>query len=173
MADHRLRAGDGAARASPGSGPRPGGDVSPSEGEVRASERRDALIGGRSVGASEGFDDVDPSTGGLIAQVARCGEREIDQAVRAAHRTFEGTWRRTTAAQRARALGRTAELIRRERDSLAQLESRDTGKPLRQASTDAEVAARYFEFYADTVEAVYGDTVPVADDLLVYTLREP
>lgn len=59
------------------------------------------------------------------------------------------------------------------RDSLAELESRDTGKPLRQASTDAEVAARYFEFYADTVEALYGDTVPVAGDLIVYTLREP
>ena len=136
-------------------------------------EHSDALIGGRSVAASEAFDDIDPSTGQLIARVARCGESEIEQAVYAARKTFEDSWRRTTAAQRARVLGRTAELIRRERDSLAELESRDTGKPLRQARADAEVAARYFEFYADTVEAVYGDTVPVAQGLLVYTLREP
>jgi aldehyde dehydrogenase (NAD+) len=136
-------------------------------------EHNDALIGGGSVAAREAFDDFDPSTGRLIARVARCGEREIEQAVDAARQTFEHSWRRATAAERARALGRTAELIRRGRDSLAELESRDTGKPLRQARADAEVAARYFEFYSDTVEAVYGDTIPVADDLLVYTLREP
>jgi aldehyde dehydrogenase (NAD+) len=157
----------------PAPGSRRVGDGSSSEGEARTLEHREALIGGRAVTASEAFDDVDPSTGRPIAQVARCRKGEIDQAVRAARRTFEGTWRRCTAVERARALGMTAELIRRERDSLAELESRDTGKPLRQASADAEVAARYFEFYADTVEAVYGDTVPVADDLLVYTLREP
>jgi aldehyde dehydrogenase (NAD+) len=139
-------------------GSRSVGDGSSSEGEVRTLEHRDALIGGRSPEASEAFDDVDPSTGRLIAQVARCGKGEIDRAVRAARQTFEGGWRRSTAVERARALGMTAELIRGERDSLAQLESRDTGKPLRQASADADVAARYFEFYADTVEAVYGDT---------------
>jgi aldehyde dehydrogenase (NAD+) len=144
-----------------------------SESEDGALEQTDALIGGRSVAASAAFDDIDPSTGKLIARVARCGESEIERAVHAARRTFEASWRRTTAAERARALGRTAELIRRERDSLAELESRDTGKPLRQARADAEVAARYFEFYSDTVEAMYGDTVPVAEDLLVYTLREP
>jgi aldehyde dehydrogenase (NAD+) len=136
-------------------------------------EHRDALIGGRSVEMREAFDDVDPSSGRLIAHVARCGDREVGQAIRSARQTFEETWRRTTAAERARVLGRTAELVRRERDSLAELESMDTGKPLRQASADAEVAARYFEFYADSVEGVYGDTIPVADDLLVYTLREP
>jgi aldehyde dehydrogenase (NAD+) len=136
-------------------------------------EQNAALIDGRSVETSHAFDDIDPSSGRLIARVARCGEAEIDQAVHAARRTFENTFRRSTPAERARALRWTADLVRRERDSLARLESRDTGKPLRQASADAEVAARYFEFYADTVEALYGDTVPVTADLFVYTLREP
>jgi aldehyde dehydrogenase (NAD+)/betaine-aldehyde dehydrogenase len=119
------------------------------------------------------FDDLDPSSGRRIAEVARCGEREVDAAVQAAHEAFEGRWGRTTPAERARTLRRMADLVDRERHPLAELESRDTGKPLRQALTDARVAARYFEFYADTAEAVYGDTMPVAEDLLVYTLREP
>src|SRR5918911_3113546 len=133
----------------------------------------DALIGGRQVETKGAFDDLDPSSGRRIAEVARCGEREVDAAVQAAHEAFEGRWGRTTPAERARILRRMAVLVERERDPLAELESRDTGKPLRQALTDARVAARYFEFYADTAEAVYGDTMPVAEDLLVYTLREP
>jgi aldehyde dehydrogenase (NAD+)/betaine-aldehyde dehydrogenase len=132
-----------------------------------------AIIGGERVEAASVFEDVDPSTGTPLAEVARCGSREVNDAVTAAWDAFEGVWRRTSAAERARALRGLCELVRRERDDLALLESRDTGKPLRQARTDVDVAARYFEFYADTVEAVYGDTIPVSQEIFAYTLREP
>jgi aldehyde dehydrogenase (NAD+) len=132
-----------------------------------------AIIGGERVTSEATIEVVDPSTGEVFAELARCGAREVDEAVRSAAETFERTWRRTTAAERARALGRLAELIRRDRESLALLESRDTGKPLRQARTDVDIAARYFEFYSDTVEAVHGDTIPVSQQIFAYTLREP
>jgi aldehyde dehydrogenase (NAD+) len=132
-----------------------------------------ALIDGDEVETKESFQDIDPSTGQALAEVARCGAAEVDRAVAAAREAFESTWRRTTPSERARLLRRLADLMRQELASLAEMESRDTGKPLRQARTDAEVAARYFEFYAGTVEAMYGDTIPAVADMLVYTLREP
>ena len=66
-----------------------------------------------------------------------------------------------------------AELIRRDHQELARLESEDTGKPLRQASADTTVAARYFEFYAKAAETLYGETIPSLQDGFAYTAREP
>jgi aldehyde dehydrogenase (NAD+)/betaine-aldehyde dehydrogenase len=132
-----------------------------------------AIIGGEKVNAGQTFEVLDPSTGRICAEVARCGEAEIDRAVEAAREAYEGTWRHTTPAERARILHKIADLLRRDHEELAWLESLDTGKPLKQARTDATVAARYFEFYANTVESFYGDTIPALKDTFVYTLREP
>src|SRR5215217_8042695 len=132
-----------------------------------------AIIGGEKVNAGRTFEDLDPSTGQPCAVVARCGEAEINQAVEAAREAYESTWRHTTTVERARVLHKIAEQLRRDHEELARLESMDTGKPLAQARTDATVAARYFEFYANTVESFYGDTIPALEGTFVYTLREP
>ena len=63
--------------------------------------------------------------------------------------------------------------MRRDYEELARLESLDTGKPLKHARADATVAARYFEFYANTIESFYGDTIASAGEIFAYTLREP
>ncbi len=132
-----------------------------------------AIIGGEKVSAGRTFEVLDPSTGRPCAEVARCGEAEINQAVEAAREAYEGTWRHTTPAERARILHKIADLLRRDHEELARLESLDTGKPLTQARTDATVAARYFEFYANTIESFYGDTIPALEGTFVYTVREP
>lgn len=132
-----------------------------------------AIIGGERVSGSRTFEDIDPSTGQAFATIARCGKAEIDQAVEAAREAHENVWRRTIPAERARVLHRIAELLRREHEDLARLESTDTGKPLTQARTDVTVAARYFEFYANTIESFYGDTIPALAGTFAYTLREP
>ena len=137
------------------------------------TRRVDAIIGGQKVAAASTFEDVDPSTGEVLAEVARCGKAEIDQAVAAARETFEKTWRHTPPAERGRVLRRIADLIRRDREELARLESLDTGKPLKQGRADADVAARYWEFYGGAVEALQGQTIPAAPDVFIYTLREP
>ena len=132
-----------------------------------------AIIGGERVNAGRTFEVLDPSTGRPCAEVARCGEAEINQAVEAAREAHENTWRHTTPAERARVLHRIAELLRRDHEELARLESLDTGKPLKQARADATVAARYFEFYANTIESLYGDTISSTGEVFAYTLREP
>jgi aldehyde dehydrogenase (NAD+)/betaine-aldehyde dehydrogenase len=149
------------------------GETAMSKVEKVEVERYPALIGGEQVFSNETFEDIDPSTGCVCAEVARCRAVEVDQAVAAARQTFERTWRHTIPAERARVLRRIADLMRRDKEDLARLESLDTGKPLRQARVDADVAARYFEFYSDSVEALYGDTIPSLQDVFVYTLREP
>lgn len=133
-----------------------------------------AIIGGEHVSPGDAtFEDIDPSTGKPFATVARCAADEVDQAVRAARETQQSVWRRTRPVERARILHEIARLLERDKESLALLESRDTGKPLTQARADATAAARYFEFYANTVESLYGSTIPALSDTFVYTMREP
>jgi aldehyde dehydrogenase (NAD+)/betaine-aldehyde dehydrogenase len=132
-----------------------------------------ALIGGEEVNGKAAFEDIDPSTGDVLAEVTRGGAQEIEAAVASARQTLESRWRATPPSERARTLRRISDLLRRDRDLLADLESRDTGKPLRQARTDADIAIRYFDFYASAVEVLYGNTIPVSSDVFVYTLREP
>src|ERR687890_1335842 len=88
-----------------------------------------AIIGGERVDAAQTFEDLDPSTGQPCAQVARCGKGEIDQAVEAARRAHEDTWRRTIPAERARVLHRIAELLRRDHEELGRVQRLGTGGP--------------------------------------------
>ncbi|MEV5384458.1 aldehyde dehydrogenase family protein [Streptomyces sp. NPDC052721] len=133
-----------------------------------------AVIGEERAAGQGVFDVLDPSTGELIAQVARCGTEEVDDAVSAARDTFESTWRHTTAEQRSNLIRRLAELVRAEREPLADLESHDTGKPLSQARADADVAARYLDFYASAIETFHGESLPdLAGDMVASTRLEP
>ncbi|MBU6424336.1 MAG: aldehyde dehydrogenase family protein [Chloroflexi bacterium] len=134
------------------------------------------IVGGAERDARSGatFETIDPSTGRPIAVIARGEAEDVDDAVGVARDAFEnGQWTRMKPQERARLLWRVAELIRRDARDLAETESRDNGKPLRQSKTDVEVAARYFEFYAGVADKLMGHTIPVAPGLLDYTLREP
>lgn len=136
------------------------------------TEPRLALVDGTTLDPGRYLDDVDPSTGAVFATTARGGTDEIDAAVRAARAAQPG-WRRTPVRERARMLLCIADLIEADAEALALTESRDTGKPLSQAQADVSFAARYFAFYGQTVQALYGETIPVEAGMLVYTLREP
>jgi aldehyde dehydrogenase (NAD+) len=132
----------------------------------------ESFIDGMSVTSAETYPNIDPSTGAVLGDVARAGDGEIDQAVTAARRA-QREWRATTPEQRADLLSRIADLITREAETLARLESEDTGKPLTQARNDARVCARYFRFYSHAIDAYYGLSIPLRPDLHVYTRREP
>lgn len=92
---------------------------------------------------------------------------------RVARRTYETTWRQLPTRDRAAACRAVAAALRAHRAELAALECRDTGKPIGQAGTDVDIAARYFEFYAGTVEALYGATLLSEPDLAAWTVPEP
>ncbi|MED5815330.1 aldehyde dehydrogenase family protein [Mycolicibacterium sp. 050232] len=132
----------------------------------------ESFIDGVSVPSPQQYDNIDPATGRSIGAVARGGTDEVDRAVTAARRAFAG-WQKTAPAQRSEALGAIADLLDGHRERLALLECEDTGKPLSQARTDIIVAARYFRFYAHAIDSYYGHTIPLGDDLHVYTRREP
>ncbi len=132
------------------------------------------VIGGKRMSATdEAFDVLDPATGRLITAVSRGSAADIDLAVVTARETFERDWRHRDAADRARFCRRVADLVRGEREPLAALESLDTGKPLSQARADADVAARYFEFYAGCIEGLHGAVVQSTREAVAYTLLEP
>src|SRR5690606_35600801 len=87
--------------------------------------------------------------------------------------TADGRWGRTPPSERGRILARLGRAVEETAEELATLESRDTGKPLRQARADALALARYFEFYAGAADKLHGQTVPYRQGYTVLTLREP
>lgn len=131
-----------------------------------------SFIDGKPVAAGEVYDNIDPATGTSLGPVAAGGADEVDRAVRAA-RAASRSWRRTAPVERAGILTRIADLIAADEERLARLESEDTGKPLTQARNDVRVSARYFRFYGHAIDSYYGQTIPMSDDLHVYTRREP
>lgn len=131
-----------------------------------------SFIAGRHVPSLQTYTNIDPATSVGLGDVARAGEREVDEAVRSAA-AAQRAWRTSSPQQRSALLVKTAELIRADAETLARLESEDTGKPLSQARADVSVCARYFEFYGHVIESYYGHTIPLEDDFHVYTRREP
>ncbi len=131
-----------------------------------------ALISGKPVKTKAKLAVLDPSTGAVLSEVADCGPAEVDQAVRAARGALP-SWRRTAVANRAKILRRTGQLIERDRDEMARLECRQTGKPLHQARRDVEITTRYFDFYASAIETFYGSSIPLNEKTVITTTWEP
>ena len=133
------------------------------------------LIGGEWQRAASGrtLPVLDPSTAQVFAEIARGGAEDIDAAVRAARRAFEGDWGRLAPAERGRLLLKVSQLILVESERLAAIESRDVGKPLGQARRDIAATARYFEFYAGACDKLAGEVLPYDPRYTVMALRVP
>lgn len=133
------------------------------------------LIGGAWVAPAGGqtLPLMNPSTGEQIGEIARGQEADVDAAIDAARRAFEGGWARTPAAERGRILLRLGKLVEGRVEALARLEALDVGKPLKQARADALALARYCEFYGGAADKLMGESIPYLDGYTVYTLREP
>lgn len=134
-----------------------------------------AIINGASVDPASGerFTVDEPATGLPLATVSACGPEEVDAAVRAAKDAFHGDWRWRSSRDRGRLLRSVADLIRRHADELAQLETREMGKPLEQArSYDLVSAIETFEFYGGLAESLNGEAV-LQGPITTYTVVEP
>ncbi len=123
------------------------------------------------------IDVIDPSDGAAFAKIARGNAADIDAAVLAARGAlgefFDGGWGRMTATERGRLLMKLSYAVTDHHDELARLESRTTGKPLKQGRADATSLARYFEYYAGAADKLHGETIPYQAGMTVLTLREP
>lgn len=140
----------------------------------RVEDAYELYIGGEWMPASDGgrFETVDPATEESITEVAEATAEDVDRAVAAAREAFPA-WRDTDPDERGRIVHRIGELVRENREELAALESLDQGKPLSQAKSDMDGAARYFEYYAGAADKLEGTSVPVGADGIDFTLREP
>ncbi len=134
------------------------------------------VIDGRPAEAAGGarIDVVCPSDGRVFASIPSSDAADVDRAVRAARLAFDdGPWARMPAVERGRLLARLGRLIEANGEELAALESRDTGKPVRQGRADVVAATRYYEFYGGAADKIHGDTIPFLDGYTALTLREP
>jgi acyl-CoA reductase-like NAD-dependent aldehyde dehydrogenase len=134
------------------------------------------LIGGRFVDAASGkcFDDVNPATGELLAKVAEADAEDVSRAVAAARAAFEdGPWARMPGEERGRILVRIADLLEREADTIARLESQDNGRPIRETSAQSQIIPRWYRYFAGLTDKIEGETIPVRGPYLNYTLRVP
>ena len=116
---------------------------------------------------------LDPSDGQVFDRLQRSGAADVEQAVAQARECFDGPWSRLAPAERGRLLMALSERVKTHAEALAALESRDCGKPLRQARADAQALVRYFEFYAGACDKLHGTTIPSAPGMSVLTWREP
>jgi len=151
--------------------------------EAFISTPRKMLINGKWVAAKSGktFPTYDPSTGEVLAKVAEGDKADIDDAVKAARAAFDnGPWRKMTASERGKLMWKLADLLEKNLEEFAQLESLDNGKPVGVArAADVPLAADLFRYMAGWATKIEGNTIPLSVPYtpgaryLAYTLREP
>lgn len=143
------------------------------------SEPARLYIGGRWEAAASGqtFTTVNPSTGEPLAEVAAGDREDIDRAVRAARQAFDhGPWTQSLSPlERSKLIWRLADLIERDGEILAQIDSLDNGKPVSKArASDVPLSVDHMRYYAGYPTKIEGATLPVnTPGMLNYTIREP
>ena len=119
------------------------------------------------------ISQVNPATEEIFSEVTGAGRADVDAAVEGAHRAFLENWRDLIPRRRTEILFNVARLIRENSERLAQLESRNIGKPIVDARDEILLGARVFEYYAGAITKFFGQTIPVGRGGFDFTLRQP
>ena len=137
----------------------------------------EAIIDGARTASRSGetFDNITPRTGAIVNRIASCGAADIDAAVGAARRAFEdGRWRKLHYRDKKRILFKLADLMERDAETLALLESLDVGKPITNAlGGDVPGSIRTLRYYAEALDKVTGEVGPEAPDRFSFAVHEP
>jgi (Z)-2-((N-methylformamido)methylene)-5-hydroxybutyrolactone dehydrogenase len=135
------------------------------------------FIGGEWVDAASGrsFESLSPFTGQAWATMPDGEEGDVDRAVEAAQAVLDNPdWKRMPPIQRGRLLRRLGELLREHAEHLAQVETRDNGKLIREMLGQAKALPNYYEYFAGLADKILGETIPLENTAIFnYTLREP
>jgi aldehyde dehydrogenase (NAD+) len=134
------------------------------------------LINNEWVEPSDGgtFETYNPATGKVLAKVAAAGAKDVDRAVKSARKALEtGPWGKIDAVERGRLLFKLADLIEKQADELAALESLNCGKTITDSQGDVQATINTLRYYAGWADKIEGKTVPVRGSFLSYTLRQP
>ncbi len=136
--------------------------------------KTDLLIGGEWRAAPKRYCLTNPATEESLVEVSEAGEAEIDAAVQAARRCLDSKeWRELPARKRGQLLYRVAELLEQRSKEIAEVETKNNGKPLFESKIDVAMAIETFRYYAGWADKLTGDTLPVNGNFFTYTLREP
>ncbi len=138
-------------------------------------DRFSQYIDGAFEEGAAGFESLDPATGAAWAVMPLAGAADVGRAVTAAHRAFlSGPWPAMTASARGRLLYRLADLVQAAAPRLAALETRDTGKIIRETSAQIAYVAEYYRYYAGLADKIEGAHLPIdKPDMEVWLRREP
>jgi len=134
------------------------------------------FIDGEFVDASGGdrFIVSSPATGEVVADVAQATREDVDRAAAAAHTAFVSTdWPGMLPFDRGRYLAAIASGIRRREEDIARMETACGGKTIANSRNEVQAAARVFDYYAGAMDKFFGDTIPLGEKFLDFTLREP
>ncbi|MGD0503845.1 MAG: betaine-aldehyde dehydrogenase [Steroidobacteraceae bacterium] len=146
--------------------------------ELRAESEHERAAGtarGRPLNFSAGerFASINPANGEVLGYVNVSGPDEVNAAVRAAQRG-QPQWAALTGAERARVLRRAAQLLRARNQQLAELETRDTGKPIQETLVvDVISGAECLEYFASLAQSLAGEHLDLGPQAFGYTRREP
>src|ERR1700759_770269 len=120
------------------------------------------------------YETVDPYTGQPWARVPDAGDEDVDRAVGAARAALEGEWGALTGFQRSRLMHKLADLIERDADRLAELESRDSGKLLREFSGQMRLLPGWYRYFAGWADKLAGESIPSdKPNFVAFTQRVP
>ena len=135
------------------------------------------FVDGRWTSARSGAvrESINPYTGEVWAVVPEAAAEDVDEAVRGARRAFDdGPWRHMPARERARHIRRLAALMERDAARLAEVETHDTGKLLRETGAQMRTLPTWYEYFAEWADKVTGAVLPTdRHEFLVYSVREP
>ena len=133
------------------------------------------LINGRFRDGAEKkrLPQINPATEEVFTEVSAAALADVQDAVDGAQQTFQASWRDLIPRKRTEILFQVARQIRQNAEQLAQLESRNIGKPISDARDEVELGARVFEFYAGAVGKFCGQTIPVGRGGFDFTVRQP
>src|SRR5271154_3312289 len=135
------------------------------------------LIDGQWVDGARTFDAVNPATGEVLTQIVEGSSADVDRAVEAARRALEdrnGPWRKMSASERGRLIWKLADLLEKNIDEFAELETLDNGKPIFESRyVDMPMVVDVLRDYAGLATKIHGETVNTLEIAFAYTLREP
>lgn len=135
--------------------------------------RRELYYGGAWHEPRGGYlETLNPATGESLGRVAEANAEDVDAAVRAAQSGFE-VWRRMKPLERAGLLRKVAAVLRENAFELAMIDAANCGNPISEMQRDALIAAVQIDYYAGLATEIKGETLPMGEGILNYSLREP
>ncbi|KAF3011863.1 hypothetical protein G7054_g9547 [Neopestalotiopsis clavispora] len=119
------------------------------------------------------FEVINPSTEEVICSVSEATEKDVDIAVAAARKAFEGPWSKVTPSERGKLLQKLADIAEKNTDLLAAVESLDNGKSITMAKGDVGAVVACLRYYGGWADKITGKTIDVNPDTFTYTRMEP